>query len=76
MSDAVLDVTTLSVSVRTPSRMYRPPTFSLFGNQLEHLPESYVRYLMNGIRESFDLWGTPLRFNRRGSRNPFDRGKR
>ena len=54
----------------------RPPTFSLFGNQLEHLPESYVRYLMNGIRESFDLWGTPLRFNRRGSRNPFDRGKR
>jgi GTP-binding protein len=54
----------------------RPPTFSLFGNQLEHLPESYVRYLMNGIRESFDLWGTPLRFNRRGSRNPFDRVKR
>jgi GTPase len=54
----------------------RPPTFSLFGNQLEHLPESYVRYLMNGIRESFDLWGTPLRFNRRGGRNPFDRGKR
>ena len=54
----------------------RPPTFSLFGNQLEHLPESYIRYLMNGIRESFDLWGTPLRFNRRGSRNPFDRGKR
>jgi GTPase len=54
----------------------RPPTFSLFGNQLEHLPESYVRYLMNAIRESFDLWGTPLRFNRRGGRNPFDRGKR
>jgi GTP-binding protein len=50
----------------------RPPTFSLFGNQLDHLPESYVRYLMNGIRENFQLWGTPLRFNRRGGRNPFD----
>lgn len=54
----------------------RPPTFSLFGNQLDHLPESYVRYLMNGIREAFDLWGTPLRFNRRGGRNPFDKGKK
>lgn len=54
----------------------RPPTISLFGNQLDHLPESYVRYLMNGLRESFELWGTPLRFNRRGSRNPFDKDKR
>ncbi|WP_119393174.1 ribosome biogenesis GTPase Der [Taklimakanibacter lacteus] len=54
----------------------RPPTFSLFGNQLEHLPESYVRYLMNGIRETFELWGTPLRFNRRGGRNPFDKGRK
>ena len=54
----------------------RPPTFSLFGNQLDHLPESYVRYLMNGLRQSFELWGTPLRFNRRGGRNPFDKDKR
>jgi GTP-binding protein len=53
----------------------RPPTFSLFGNQLDHLPESYVRYLMNGIRENFKLWGTPLRFNRRGGRNPFEEEK-
>jgi GTP-binding protein len=54
----------------------RPPTFSLFGNQLDHLPESYVRYLMNGLRVTFELWGTPLRFNRRGGRNPFDKDKR
>jgi GTP-binding protein len=54
----------------------RPPTFSLFGNQLENLPESYVRYLMNGIREHFDLWGTPLRFNRRSGRNPFDKDRK
>jgi len=54
----------------------RPPTFSLFGNQLDNLPESYVRYLMNGLRENFDLWGTPLRFNRRGGRNPFDKDRK
>lgn len=54
----------------------RPPTISLFGNQLDHLPESYVRYLMNGLREHFELWGTPIRFNRRGSRNPYDKDKR
>ena len=38
----------------------RPPTFALFGNQLEHLPETYVRYLMNGLRKDFELWGTPI----------------
>lgn len=54
----------------------RPPTFSLFGNQLDHLPETYVRYLMNGLREDFELWGTPLRFNRRGGRNPFDKDRK
>jgi GTPase len=49
----------------------RPPTFALFGNQLDHLPESYLRYLMNGLRQDFDLWGTPIRFHRRGSKNPY-----
>jgi len=51
----------------------RPPTFALFGNQLDHLPESYVRYLMNGLRKDFDLWGTPIRFSLRRGKNPFDR---
>ncbi|MGE3831493.1 MAG: ribosome biogenesis GTPase Der [Parvibaculaceae bacterium] len=54
----------------------RPPTFALFGNQLDHLPETYVRYLMNGLRQDFDLWGVPLRFHRRGGRNPFDKEKK
>jgi GTP-binding protein len=54
----------------------RPPTFALFGNQLDHLPETYVRYLMNGLRQDFDLWGVPLRFHRRAGRNPFDKEKR
>ena len=49
----------------------RPPTFALFGNQLNALPEHYVRYLQNEIREAFDLRGVPLRFSLRTSKNPF-----
>jgi GTP-binding protein len=51
----------------------RPPTFAIFGNQLRKLPESYLRYLMNGLRESFDLAGVPIRFSLRGGKNPFDK---
>ncbi|MGQ0483886.1 MAG: ribosome biogenesis GTPase Der [Hyphomicrobiales bacterium] len=53
----------------------RPPTFAIFGNQLSKLPESYVRYLMNGLRKDFELWGVPLRFSLRGGKNPFDKGR-
>ena len=49
----------------------RPPSFALFGNQLDALPEAYLRYLQNGLREAFDLKGTPLRFMMRNSRNPY-----
>jgi GTPase len=49
----------------------RPPTFALFGNQLSKLPESYTRYLMNGLREVFKLDGVPIRFALRGGKNPF-----
>ena len=37
----------------------RPPTFAIFGNQLSKLPESYIRYLMNGLRESLRPQGRP-----------------
>jgi GTPase len=50
----------------------RPPTFALFGNQLDHLPEDYQRYLTNGLREAFGLKGTPLRLVMRNTRNPYD----
>jgi GTP-binding protein len=50
----------------------RPPSFALFGSQLDALPEAYQRYLQNGLREHFDLKGTPLRFSLRGSRNPYE----
>ena len=49
----------------------RPPTFALFGNQLKALPEAYIRYLLNGLRQTFHLEGTPLRVVLRGSKNPF-----
>ena len=49
----------------------RPPTFALFGNQLKALPEAYLRFLTNGLRETFQLEGTPLRLVLRGSKNPF-----
>lgn len=49
----------------------RPPTFVLFGNQMEHLPESYLRYLTNRLRETFGLWGIPLRLQVRSSKNPY-----
>ena len=50
----------------------RPPTFALFGNQLDKLPQSYQRYLMNGLRETLKLDGTPIRFALRGTKNPFE----
>ena len=49
----------------------RPPTFALFGNQLDGLPEHYLRYLTNELREAFDLKGIPMRFALRTSKNPF-----
>lgn len=49
----------------------RPPTFALFGNQLDALPEAYQRYLQNGLRENFGLKGTPLRLVMRNTRNPY-----
>ncbi len=50
----------------------RPPTFALFGNQLKALPQAYLRYLQNALREAFDLKGTPIRFLLRQAKNPFD----
>jgi GTP-binding protein len=53
----------------------RPPTFALFAQKGEELPDAYHRYLMNGIRETFDLEGVPLRLHLRRGENPFDREK-
>jgi GTPase len=52
----------------------RPPTFALFTSRPENLPDSYSRYLVNGMREAFGLEGVPLRLVLRKSRNPYVRG--
>jgi GTP-binding protein len=54
----------------------RPPTFLLFGNQLDDLPGSYLRFLSNGLRKTFELPGAPIRIELRMSKNPFDKKKR
>jgi GTP-binding protein len=54
----------------------RPPHFAIFGNQLDALPKSYTRYLVNGIREAFDLPGVPIRLSLRTAKNPFGGAKR
>jgi GTP-binding protein len=55
----------------------RPPFFILFGNQVEHIPESYKRYLVNGLRETFGLFGVPIRLSMRsGGENPYAPKKR
>jgi GTP-binding protein len=49
----------------------RPPTFVVFGTRAEQLPEAYRRYLVNGLRTAFQLPGTPIRLQARGTKNPF-----
>jgi GTP-binding protein len=52
----------------------RPPTFVVFTSQPKGMPDSYTRYLINGIREQFDFPGVPIRINLRGQKNPFAPG--
>ena len=49
----------------------RPPTFVLFCTRADAIPDIYVRYLVNGLRETFDLPGTPIRLTLREKDNPF-----
>ena len=49
----------------------RPPTFAIWTSRPDALPESYLRYLTNGLREDFGLNGIPLRFLLRKGRNPY-----
>jgi GTPase len=51
----------------------RPPSFVLFGNRVDQLPDSYLRYLVNGIRRELGFGSVPVRLHARASRNPFDR---
>lgn len=54
----------------------RPPTFQLFTNMASEFPDAYLRYLIAGLRKTFDLPGTPIRLGLKESNNPFDKKKR
>ncbi len=55
----------------------RPPTFVAFCSRPEALPEAYRRYLINGLRDNFELPGTPIRLMLRKGENPYEgRAKR
>lgn len=49
----------------------RPPTFALFVSQADALPASYLRYLANSLRETFDFESVPLRLLERSGKNPY-----
>ena len=51
----------------------RPPTFVAFCSRPNALPDSYVRYLVNVLRETFDLGGVPIRLHLRKGDNPYMR---
>lgn len=55
----------------------RPPGFVVMCSHPDKMPDSYTRYLVNGLRESFDMPGTPIRIFMRGQgdRNPY-KGRR
>ena len=50
----------------------RPPTFALWVNKPINLPDSYQRFLTNGLRELFKLQGVPIRWILKKSENPYE----
>ena len=51
----------------------RPPGFVLFGTRVDQLPESYVRYLVNGMRRELGFGAVPVRLTLRAPKNPYSR---
>jgi len=49
----------------------RPPTFALFGTRAEQVPDTYQRYLVNSLRDEFEMPGVPIRLMLRGTDNPY-----
>lgn len=54
----------------------RPPSFFINCSKAAELPESYTRYLINALREDFDMPGVPIRINLRSSENPYANKKK
>ncbi|MBE7183556.1 MAG: ribosome biogenesis GTPase Der [Methylobacterium mesophilicum] len=49
----------------------RPPGFVVSTSRPDAMPQAYLRYLSNNLREAFDMPGVPIRMMLRGSDNPF-----
>jgi GTP-binding protein len=49
----------------------RPPTFALWVSKPLDLPETYIRYMVNGLRDALDLPGVPIRMLTRKGKNPY-----
>jgi len=49
----------------------RPPTFVLISSRAEEMPESYKRYLVNAMRDAFDLHAAPIRLIVKAGKNPY-----
>jgi GTP-binding protein len=49
----------------------RPPSFVIFCTRADAVPDAYKRYLLNSLRETFDLPGTPIRLMLREKDNPY-----
>ncbi len=54
----------------------RPPSFVVFCTRADAVPDAYKRYLVNALRETFDLPGTPIRLTLREKANPYAGRKR
>ncbi|HWM81031.1 MAG TPA: ribosome biogenesis GTPase Der [Pseudolabrys sp.] len=54
----------------------RPPSFVLFCSRADAVPDAYKRYLVNSLRDTFELPGTPIRLTLREKANPFEKKKR
>lgn len=53
----------------------RPPTFAMWCSRADKLPESYKRFIINGLREDYDIPGVPIRLLIRKSKNPYSSSK-
>ena len=49
----------------------RPPTFVIFSNYSDDLPNSYITYIKSKLRDHFQLFGVPLRIKLRKKKNPY-----
>jgi GTP-binding protein len=49
----------------------KPPTFAVWVSRPHDIPDSYARFLVNGLRDTFELPGVPIRLEFRKSKNPY-----